>query len=157
MKTYVRWMGYISGKDHLSLFKSISFEMARKDEAACEPIVHTSGVAGRNGCCVGLLIRKDSIFREFYGDCWSYYGKDRKKSCKANPSQVPSRLYAEKPRRGTYGEAWVKMENAVEAIVVYGGLSEITTAVRNSVLKASAKFRLPVYKLLRNGKLVREL
>lgn len=157
MKMYVRWLGYITRTDkHISLKKSISFEILRKDEAACEPVIHTSGVAGRNGCCVGLMLRKEAIFREFYGDCWSYYGKDRKKSSLAHEGQSPKRLYAGKPRKGTYGEAFAHMDNAVEAIVVYGGLAEAAKAVQDSVLWAAQAYHLPVYALRRNGKVVME-
>ena len=41
-KVYVRWMGAYAGRQY-SLKECLTFEMLRKDEAACEPISKRNG------------------------------------------------------------------------------------------------------------------
>ena len=101
-KVYVRWLGAFAGRSY-TLKDSISFEMNRRDEAACEPLWRTnhrwySGVAEIN--MVGLVLRNDAIFREFHRDTWSFYGQNDNKSYRhARKDQDPSKLYAGKSVR----------------------------------------------------------
>ena len=160
MKTvYVRWLGAFAGH-HYSLKDSISYEIGRKDEAACEPLARRnkamhSGVAGYGQ--VGLILANSAIFREFRKDTWSFYGQDRNKSGRAKKDQDPSRLYAGKMNPcSDHAEAWAHMGSAVTAIVVYCGIDELRQDKRNAVLNAAKKYSLPLYKLTRKGELIRE-
>lgn len=130
---------------------SIKFEVFRKDEAACEPIVKFTGV-GHKGQ-IGVLLKNESIFREFKYDCWSYKGGqwfNRK-------DQHPDRLYASKPNNvSNHAEAWAHMDQAVCGIVVCGmNIWQLTKERRNTILNAAAKYDLAVYRFV-NGSLQKE-
>lgn len=157
-KVYVRWLAAFAGYRY-SLKESISFEMERKDEAACEPLIRAnhgwySGVAEINQ--IGLIMRTESIFREFRKDTWSFYGQDDKKNYRyAQKDQNPNRLYAGKMNSySNHAEAWVKMPNAVIGFVVYGSIYELKEERRNTLLKMSRKYNLPIYDLNRKGELI---
>lgn len=143
-KVYVRWMGaYRQGAN--SLASAIHFECRRKDEAACEPLnsvngCYSSGVAGH--IKVGVVLRKESIFRQWKYDCWSERNTNGK-------------LYATRPdNTSDHAEAWAKMDKAVKAIIVYGGLGSLTPSTQQEVLRIAKAQRLPIWALLHNGKIV---
>jgi len=157
-KVYVRWLGAFAGREY-SLAKSISFEMNRKDEAACEPLTKAnhklySGVAQLNQ--VGLIIRNESIFREFRKDCWSFYGQDANKNmCYAKKDQHPDRLYKGSMNPySNHAEAWAKMPDAVTGFVVCGSIAEMKKEKRNALLNSAMKYKLPIYELTRHGQLI---
>jgi hypothetical protein len=157
-KVYIRWIGAFAGRNY-SLRESIKFELTRKDEAACEPVVcgkeHPSGVA--RDLQIGLLISKNNIFREFKADCWSFYGQDREKSLAAKKDQNPSRLYASSLKRvSSHAEAWARMPDAITGIVVYRSFYELPQDRKNVILKAARKNSLAIYTLTRKGELRKE-
>jgi len=156
-KIYVRWLGAFAGREY-SLKESISFEVTRQDEAACEPLIRAdhrwyTGVGKLNQ--VGLIIRNEAIFREFRRDTWSYYGQDKRKDYSARKDQNPARLYAGSMNpNSNHAEAWAKMPNAVIGIVVYGSICELREDKRNALLKAARKYNIAVYDLNRKGELI---
>jgi len=156
-KVFVRWLGAFAGHEY-SIRESISFEMTRTDEAACEPLIRCNhrwftGVGQINQ--VGLIIRNESVFREFHRDTWSYYGQNDNKNRSAKKDQDPSRLYAGSINpNSNHGEAWAKMEDAVTGIVVYGSICELREDKRNALLKAARKYNLHLYDLTRKGELI---
>lgn len=156
-KVYVRWLGAFAGREY-SLKESISFEMARKDEAACEPLIRANhrfytGVGKINQ--IGLIIRNEAIFREFHSDIWSYYGQDTKKKYSARRDENPNALYVGRSQNeSNHAEAWVKMNKAVAGIVVYGSICELRKDKRNALLNAARKYNLPIYDLNRKGELI---
>ena len=157
-KVYVRWMSAFAGRSY-SIKDALRFEMSRTDEAACEPLIRTnhgwySGVANINQ--IGLILRNESIFREFRRDCWSFYGQyERKNSRYAKKDQNPSRLYPGRVNPcSNHGEAWAKMPNAVIGFVVYGSVFELKEERRNALLKVAHRHNLPVYDLTRKGELI---
>jgi hypothetical protein len=159
-KIYVRWLGAFAGRQY-GLTKSINFEMARKDEAACEPLFKAnhkvrSGVAYLGQ--VGLILHENAIFRNFKKDTWSFYGTDANKGCSdAKKDQDHSRLYARRQNKySNHGEAWAHMSNAVIGFVVYGSVCELQKERRNALLNAVRKFNMPLYELTRSGELIRK-
>lgn len=156
-KVYVRWLGAFAGRQY-SLKESISFEMGRQDEAACEPLIRSNhrwytGVGRLNQ--VGLVLRNEAIFREFRRDTWSFYGQDSEKSGRARKDQDKSKLYAGSMNpNSTHAEAWAKMPNAVIGIVVYGSFCELREDKRNALLKAARKYEIAIYELTRSGELI---
>lgn len=156
-KVYVRWLGAFAGRQY-SLKESISFEIDRQDEAACEPLIRANhrwytGVGKINQ--VGLILRNEAIFREFRRDTWSFYGQDTNKSSLARKDQHKSRLYAGyMNQNSTHAEAWAKMPNAVIGIVVYGSICELREDKRNTLIKAARRFSLPIFDLNRKGELI---
>ena len=153
-KVYIRWLNAFGGYQY-SLKAKISFEVSRKDEAACEAIHTESRIAGKGS--IGVLLKEDAIFRSFKGDCWSYYGGDRSKHRSAKKDQDPKRLYTAEPNRHSdHNESWAHMEDAVIGFVVNGmNIWQLTTERRNTLLNASVKYSVPIYRMV-HGKLQKE-
>lgn len=136
----IRWLGaYRHGGS--SVYESIQFELARCDEAAAEPFFKI-GTKYSDTLCkgrVGLLIKPDSIFRVFPKDCWSEYGQLAK-------GQNPDKLYYKGVRKNSdHSECWVRMNNAVKAIVVQGCITCLHGTTQKQIKAASRRFNLPIY------------
>ena len=151
---YVRWLNAFGGYGY-SLKAKIEFEMTRKDEAACEAIHSESRIASKGS--IGVLLNKEAIFRTFKSDCWSFYGQDLSKHRKARKDQDPKRLYTAEPNRhSNHNEAWAHMDKAIVGIVVNQmNIWELSSERRNTLLNASRKYGIAVYRLV-HGRLQKE-
>lgn len=173
MKTlFIRWIGALAGFKYEydeyqdcfvktgrlhSLKSSFAKELTRCDEAACEAIKKNNGKLetklGR-AAKIGLVIKKENVFREFHSDVWSYYGQTSDVYSRQYKTQHPGRLYFGHETSDREKECWAHMKNAVEAIVVYGRLSALSTDYRQSAIAASRKYNLPIWQLA-DGRLIK--
>lgn len=134
---FVRWLGSFR-KGSSSLAESISFEISRKTESACERFRNKSQVRGAR---VGLLCDPEYIVKNFTGDCWSEYSKDGSlKKCR-NPRHANS----------SHKESWVR-PGCFRGIVLKVPLDNLKKSVQEDIRAAAKQHNLPVYVLKEGSK-----
>jgi hypothetical protein len=149
---YIRWLNAFRGHEY-NVFDSISFEMNRNGEAACEPFwfgENTSLIRTYVGhidhisyVSIGLLINPKSVFRVFDNDIWSYYGDQTK-------GQNPNKLYvghATPKKYKDHAEAWYSttpQKCAIIGIVVYNYKYQNKTLQKN-LLGIARKYKIKLY------------
>ena len=134
---FVRWLGAFR-KGSSSLAESISFEISRKTESACERFRNKSQVRGAR---VGLLCDPEYVVKNFTGDCWSEYRKDGSLKKERNPRHAGA--------QSLHKESWVK-PGCFRGIVLKVPLDNLKKNVQEDIRAATKQHNLPVY-LLKEG------
>lgn len=141
---FVRWLGaFRQGRG--SLEDSIRFEIEEANGIfACEHIRAGEKKLVPGG--IGLLVRKEAIKKVFKGDVWSINyaplkDKGRTELLKTRP-----------PQKSGHREAWLNTspnDSAYVGIVVRGGLFNLKNSTRETVIRLSKEFGLPIHVLKR--------
>ena len=141
---FVRWLGaFRPGQG--SLEDSIRFEIEEANGVfACEHIRAGEKKLVPGG--VGLLVRKEAIRKVFKGDVWSVNHLPSKEKGRVEL------LKTRPPQKGGHREAWLDTNpenSAYMGIVIRGGLFNLKNSTRETILRLSKEFCLPIYSLKR--------
>lgn len=134
---YVRWLGAFAKISTLS--ESISFEMTRTSEVACEHFKTKSNI---RRATVGLLVDPKAVTRRWNRDVWSEYEGDH---------LVATRKPWEAPSKSHHSECWTKPEYT--GILIQGSFMDLKPYIRSELIKAVQNTQLPVYSL-KKGRLI---
>lgn len=134
---FVRWLGAFRHGTS-SLAESIDFELARKNESACEQFRNKSQVWRAK---VGLLCKPEGIVKSFSGDCWSEYSKDGSLKKTRNPRHAGA--------KSLHKESWVAA-GYFSGIVIKVPLNNLKRNVQEEIIASAKKHNLPVY-ILKEG------
>jgi hypothetical protein len=128
---YVRWLGAFASQATLS--ESISFEMNRLSEVACEHFTKKSNIQHST---VGLLVDPKAIIKRWTGDVWSEY---------EGIHLVATRKPWEAGKGSKHTECWAKP--SYTGILIQGSFQDLKRNAREELRKAVSETGLPVYEL----------
>ena len=144
----IRWLGaFAHGASDLQ--SSLEYELkGEEDRVRCaETLKRKQGTNMPNNVRIGLLVRNSAIVRKFASDVWSEY--------RPNKSGNLRKLVATRDEHSAWSchtETWVWPQYI--GIVLRAGRPIHPPSLR-AVREASIRFGVPIFKLAKNGELLK--